>query len=343
MVDPVSGAESETLDVSDGDDLSSEQRSVSQPTDSSQAALDEISRPRIQLVTQDGKPFIGPPVPSRLELARRVALSELLDDAATKIEPIAYFEGKIVTELPQDLYIPPSALEVFLEAFEGPLDLLLYLIKKNNLDILNINVSEITSQYIAYIEVAQILQFELAAEYLLMAAMLAEIKSRSLLPRSEEAEEDEEDPRAELIRRLQEYEQIKFAAENLDNLPREGRDIFLSGSSRPDGVFRDDPDVDLQEILLAFAEILRRSDMYENHQVQMEKLSTRERMTEILDRLKSEDFVRFETLFTLEEGRLGVVVTFLAVLELIKEQLVEMVQQEVFGSIHVKAKGGQHE
>ena len=345
MAESVTGTEPKSVSSMEGSQVQEPLLPATEDVESS-SSLDSAQpsvRTHIVLATQDGKPFVGPPAPSRLELARRMALADIIGEEVKNKEPIAYFEGKIVTELPQDLYIPPSALEVFLEAFEGPLDLLLYLIKKNNLDILNINVSDITSQYVTYIELAQSMHFELAAEYLLMAAMLAEIKSRSLLPRSEESEEDEEDPRAELIRRLQEYEQIKTAAENLDQLPREGRDIFLTGASRPDGIFRGDPEVDLREVLMALHEVFRRADMYENHQIQMEVLSTRERMTNILERLNTEEFVSFGKLFQAEEGRLGVVVTFLAVLELIKEQLIEMVQQEVFGSIHVKARGGQHE
>lgn len=253
--------------------------------------------------------------------------------------PFAMVHGKAMTELPKDLYIPPDALEVFLEAFEGPLDLLLYLIRRQNLDILEINVAEITRQYIAYVEMMNAMQFELAAEYLLMAAMLAEIKSRMLLPRSAAEDEEEEDPRAQLIRRLQEYERFKVAAEDIDRLPRQGREIHLAQAEAPDrSLTRPDPDVDLKEVLLALAEVLRRADMFESHHVQREKLSTRERMTQVLDRLNGKQFVPFVSLFRVEEGRLGVVVTFLAVMELIKESLVEIVQTDDFGPIHVKAR-----
>jgi segregation and condensation protein A len=253
--------------------------------------------------------------------------------------PFAIVHGKAYTQLPQDLYIPPDALEVFLEAFEGPLDLLLYLIRRQNIDILEINVSEITSQYMAYVDLMQAHQFELAAEYLVMAAMLAEIKSRMLLPRSAEETEEEEDPRASLIRRLQEYERFKQAAEDLDALPRVARNIYLASAQAPDrSLTRPDPDVELQEILLALAEVLRRADMFESHHVSREKLSTRERMAQVLDRLAHNTFVPFVSLFKAEEGRLGVVVTFLAVMELIKESLVEIVQSEPFGPIHVKAR-----
>lgn len=253
--------------------------------------------------------------------------------------PFAIVQGKAITELPKDLYIPPDALEVILEAFEGPLDLLLYLIRRQNIDILHINVAQITHQYVRYVEMMNALQFELAAEYLVMAAMLAEIKSRMLLPRSAEEVEEEEDPRAQLIRRLQEYERFKKAAEDIDALPRSGRDVFQASAQAPDrNVSRPDPEVDLKEILLALSEVLRRADMYESHHVEKERLSTRERMAQVLDKLQGSQFLPFVSLFTVQEGRLGVVVTFLAVMELIKESLVEIVQNESFGPIHVKAR-----
>lgn len=253
--------------------------------------------------------------------------------------PFAIVHGQAYTQLPQDLYIPPDALEVFLEAFEGPLDLLLYLIRRQNIDILDINVSEITSQYMAYVELMEAHQFELAAEYLVMAAMLAEIKSRMLLPRSSEEEEEDQDPRASLIRRLQEYERFKTAAEDIDALPRMSRNIYIAAAAAPDrSMARLDPDVELQEILLALSEVLRRADMFESHHVSRERLSTRERMAQVLDKLAHQHFVPLLSLFTVEEGRLGVVVTFLAVMELIKEALVEIVQSEPFGPIHVKAR-----
>jgi segregation and condensation protein A len=253
--------------------------------------------------------------------------------------PFAIVHGKSITELPKDLYIPPDALEVILEAFEGPLDLLLYLIRRQNLDILDINVAEITRQYMQYIELMDAMQFELAAEYLLMAAMLAEIKSRVLLPRSSEAEEDEEDPRAQLIRRLQEYERFKQAAEDLDALPREGREVFPGGAEPPERESRRaDPPVDMKELLLVLGEVLRRADMFESHQVERERLSTRERMSQVLEKLKGGQFMPFVTLFTVQEGKLGVVVTFLAVMELVKESLIELLQTETYGPIHVKAR-----
>ncbi len=253
--------------------------------------------------------------------------------------PFAFVAGQAITTLPKDLYIPPDALEVILEAFEGPLDLLLYLIRRQNIDILEIDVSEITRQYVGYVEVMKAVHFELAAEYLVMAAMLAEIKSRMLLPRSEEAEEDEEDPRAQLIRRLQEYERFKQAAEDIDELPRQHRDIHTARANAPDrNLTRPDPDVEIKELLLALSEVLRRADMFESHHVEKERLSTRERMAQVLDQLTGQQFVPFVSLFTVKEGRLGVVVTFLAVMELIKEALVEIVQTEAFGPIHVKAR-----
>ena len=253
--------------------------------------------------------------------------------------PFAVIQGKELTILPKDLYIPPDALEVILEAFEGPLDLLLYLIRRQNLDILDIDVAEITRQYLGYIELMASIQLELAAEYLVMAAMLAEIKSRMLLPRQQSEEEDEEDPRAELIKRLQEYERFKQAAEDVDELPRMGRDIHQATAEAPDrDQQRPHPDVDIKELVTALADVLKRSEMFESHQVEMEKLSTRERMSQVMESLRDNQFVPFVALFTIEEGRLGVVVTFLAVMELIKESLVEIVQSESFGPIHVKAK-----
>jgi segregation and condensation protein A len=247
--------------------------------------------------------------------------------------------GRAVTEMPLDLYIPPDALEVFLDAFEGPLDLLLYLIRKQNIDVLDIPVAEITRQYMGYVELMQSVRLELAAEYLVMAAMLAEIKSRMLLPRSSEIEAEEDDPRAELIRRLQEYERYKAAAEGIDGLSRVGRDLSVPRVDAPDAQTRKLlPDVSLEEVLLSMAEVLRRADMFESHQITREALSTRERMSDVLERLKGGAFVPFVSLFSAEEGTLGVVVTFMAVLELIKESLVELVQNEAFGPIHVRAR-----
>ncbi|CRI55950.1 Segregation and condensation protein A [Pseudomonas sp. CCOS 191] len=252
---------------------------------------------------------------------------------------LALVYGEALTEMPVDLYIPPDALEVFLEAFEGPLDLLLYLIRKQNVDILDIPVAEITRQYMSYVELMKSVRLELAAEYLVMAAMLAEIKSRMLLPRSGEVEEEEGDPRAELIRRLQEYERFKAAAEGIDELPRVGREIVVPRLEAPQAKVRKLlPEVALEEILLSMAEVMRRNDLFESHQITREVLSTRERMSEVLDRLKGGAFVPFVELFTREEGKLGVVVTFMAILELVKESLIELVQNEPFAPIHVRAR-----
>lgn len=246
-----------------------------------------------------------------------------------------------ITRLPEDLYIPPEALRVFLEAFEGPMDLLLYLIRRQNLDILAINVAVITHQYIEYVELMKAMEIELAGEYLLMAAMLTEIKSRSLLPRPprDRSDEDEEDPRAELIRRLQEYEQLKTAAEGLAQLPRLGRDWFPARALLPPLESRViHPDVDLDELLGALAGILRRAELNQVHHISREVLSTRERMLKIMDRLHHERFTAFESLFTLDEGRAGVVVTFMAILELAKEAMIEIVQNVPLSPIHVRAR-----
>ena len=255
--------------------------------------------------------------------------------------PFAVVLGEPQYQLPKDLYIPPDALEVILEAFEGPLDLLLYLIRRQNLDILDIPIADITEQYINYIQMMQDMRFELAAEYLLMAAMLAEIKSRMLLPRVNVDEEDEEgDPRAELIRRLQEYERFKQAAEDLDELPQLGRDVHSVKVDAPHkNLDLPPPDVDLKEILLALKDVMNRADMFTSHHIQQEPLSMRERMSRVLETVNSSTFTDFTDLFDLAEGRPGVVVTFMATLELIKQQLIELVQNESFGTIHVKARG----
>ena len=255
--------------------------------------------------------------------------------------PFAVVLGEPQYQLPRDLYIPPDALEVILEAFEGPLDLLLYLIRRQNLDILDIPIADITEQYINYIQMMQDMRFELAAEYLLMAAMLAEIKSRMLLPRVNVDEEDEEgDPRAELIRRLQEYERFKQAAEDLDELPQLGRDVHSVKVDAPHkNLDLPPPDVDLKEILLALKDVMNRADMFTSHHIQQEPLSLRERMSRVLETVNSTTFTAFTDLFDLAEGRPGVVVTFMATLELIKQQLIELVQNESFGTIHVKARG----
>ncbi len=250
----------------------------------------------------------------------------------------ALIRGEPMKELPSDLYIPPDALEVILDAFEGPLDLLLYLIKRHNLDILDIPIAEVTRQYMEYVEVMKVFRLELAAEYLLMAAMLAEIKSRMLLPRQETEEGIEEDPRAELVRRLQEYERFKLAAENLNLVPRTGREIFVMAAESPsmDHV-KPVPDVTLQEMLSALKEALKRTDLKQSHQIVKEGLSIRERMTQILQRITAAEFTPFGALFLSEESRMGVVVTFIAILELTKQSMIEIVQTEAYSPIYVKA------
>ena len=257
--------------------------------------------------------------------------------------PFAVVQGSPVTQLPLDLYIPPDALEVILEAFEGPLDLLLYLIKRQNLDILDIKVSEITHQYMEYIELMEEMQFEIAAEYLVMAAMLAEIKSRMLLPRQSEDEADEDDPRAELIRKLQEYERFKQAAMDIDALERLNRNFWVAMADAPEMErTRPLPDIQLQDLLIELSRVLKRAENFSSHHISLEPLSTRERMSNILDAVSQagENFVPFSGLFRIEEGRSGVIVTFIAVTELIKESLLEIVQSEPFSPIHVKARSG---
>lgn len=287
-----------------------------------------------QKISEHDQPDYQEQIVSRLEMARQAM------GAQQEEMPFAIVRGEAVTVLPKDLYIPPEALEVFLDTFEGPLDLLLYLIKRQNIDILEINVFEITKQYISYVELMDSMQFELAAEYLVMAAMLAEIKSRMLLPRSEEAlDDDGEDPRAALIRRLQQYERFKAAAQDIEELPRLGRNVYQASAEPPEiEKQRPEPEVEMKELLVCLAEVLKRADMYASHQVEREQLSTRERMSQVLSKLQGKQFIPFVSLFVVDEGRLGVVVTFLAIMELIKEQLVEIVQTENFGPIHVKAR-----
>lgn len=255
--------------------------------------------------------------------------------------PLAFVRGEAVIEKPQDLFIPPDALEVFLEAFEGPLDFLLYLIKKQKFDIVDLPIQEITLQYMEYVELMRDMKLELAAEYLVMAAMLAEIKSRMLLPRHHIGDDDESDPRAELIRRLQEYEIFKQAAEDLDNLPRLDREIFTPNVVIPDDIQPEflHPEIDIQELVVAFQTIVKRAAAYTHHEITAEALSTRERMAQILETLsKHKDFMPFQDLFDITEGKSGVIVTFLAVLELVKESLLEVVQTAAYSQIHVRCK-----
>ncbi len=251
--------------------------------------------------------------------------------------PFAIVDGEPVTEMPRDLYIPPQALEVFLEAFEGPLDLLLYLIRRQNLDILDIPIADITRQYMAYIQLMQEVDLELAGEYLLMAAMLAEIKSRMLLPRMADAGEEEEDPRAELVRRLQEYERYKQAAEDIDRLSRLERDVYPAVAELTHRqVLRILPEVALQEMLVAFKDVVQRATMFAHLHVARETLSVRQRMSDVLATLEGVGLVEFIRLFQAEEGRLGVTVTFAAILELLREQLVEIVQAEPYQPLYVR-------
>jgi len=279
-------------------------------------------RPHLRLVPQTPPPLHDP------------AMAPLQGEM-----PFAIVEGEPITQLPRDLYIPPHALKVFLEAFEGPLDLLLYLIRRQNLDILDIPIAEISRQYVQYIELMKEMQFELVGEYLVMAATLAEIKSRMLLPRPESTEEqEEEDPRAELVRRLQEYERFKKAAEDLDALERLERDVVQCSAEVVERkVITKLPDVTLKELLLAFKDVLDRSNLFAHHHVQREPLSVRERMSEVLMAVPGDQPVEFVKLFDPTEGRMGVTVTFLAVLELVKESLLEVFQAEPFGPISVRS------
>lgn len=258
--------------------------------------------------------------------------------------PFAIVDGEPVTEIPRDLYIPPQALEVFLEAFEGPLDLLLYLIRRQNLDVLDIPIADITRQYMEYIQLMQELDLELAGEYLLMAAMLAEIKSRMLLPRIGDAGQEEDDPRAELVRRLQEYERYKRAAEDIDQLSRIDRDVFPAVAELTHReVVQMLPEVTLQEMLVAFKDVVQRATMFANLHVRRETLSVRQRMSDVLALLEGVGLVEFIRLFRPEEGRMGVTVTFAALLELMREQLVEIVQAEPFQPLHVRRVEGNPE
>lgn len=261
----------------------------------------------------------------------------VMDTAFAEAQALALVRGEPYTKLPHDLYIPPDALEVFLEAFEGPLDLLLYLIKRHNLDILDIPIADVTRQYMEYLALMQDMRLELAAEYLVMAATLAEIKSRLLLPKPGADENDADDPRADLVRRLQEYERFKQAAEDLDDLPRLERDVYI-GSAQPMSreYERPQPDVELPDLLNAFKDVLERAEHFDHHHIRRETLSVRERMTNLLQCLDHERFTAFSELFSVEEGRLGVVVSLLAILELMRESLLELVQVEPFAPIYVR-------
>lgn len=244
--------------------------------------------------------------------------------------------GEVMSEWPQDLFIPPGALEVVLESFEGPLDLLLYLIRKQNLDILNIPVADITRQYMAYVEIMRAANLDLAAEYLVMAALLGEIKSRMLLPKPKAEQDDEEDPMSALIRRLQEYERFSQAANLIDDRPRIGRDVFKSNAVFEDPIPADiQAEVGLEQLIRAYQSIVDRAESNKNMLVSRDVLSMRERMTNILQRLQEQEYVRFEELFTKEEGRLGVVVTFIALLELFRDDMLTLIQNEPLAPIHI--------
>jgi segregation and condensation protein A len=283
-----------------------------------------MTKPELRLI--EG----GPPPDSVEPVAAEVAEQTEM--------PFAMVEGEPLTQMPRDLYIPPDALQVFLEAFEGPLDLLLYLIRRQNLDILDIPIAEITRQYMSYIDVMRGMQLELAGEYLVMAATLAEIKSRMLLPRPAAAGEEEADPRAELVRRLQEYERFKRAAIDIEELHRVDRDTFPASAELVElRVVRLQPNVSLQEMLVALKDVMGRAEMFAHHHISRERLSVRQRMSEVLDAMRSQAFVEFVTLFRAEEGRMGVTVTFIAILELLREGLIEIVQSEPFAPIHVRA------
>lgn len=256
--------------------------------------------------------------------------------------PLAVVRGRPLTELPDDLFIPPDALDVVLEAFEGPLDLLLYLIRRHKMDILDLKVNEITRQYLTYIDLMQELRIDLASEYLVMAAFLTEVKSRLLLPRPAAASSDEEaDPRLALMKRLQTYEIFRRAALDLDELPREGRDFYAAAAQVDSSVVpvKILPPVLLQEVVTAFADVLKRASHFSHHRIGREQLSTRARMAAILEKVGS-SYLPFDALFEVEEGRAGVVVTFLAILELVRESLLDLVQNEPFSLIHVRARAG---
>lgn len=250
----------------------------------------------------------------------------------------AVVRGKDFSEWPKDLYIPPDALEIFLETFQGPLDLLLYLIRKQNLDILDISVAEVTRQYVEYVELMRQMRLDLAAEYLVMAALLAEIKSRMLLPHPEHADEDEQDPRAALVRRLQEYERFRQAAFAIEDLPRLEREIFLSYADYVEvDVPEKQPDVSLDDLVNAFKNVVELAALNRSFSVEREVLSVRERMTKILKGVSKKEFLRFEEIFEPEEGRTGLVVSFIAILELLKENMLIAVQADSLASIHLRA------
>ena len=269
-------------------------------------------------------------------------MAQLSPQAPRQVElPLVKVAGQAIEQLPDDLYIPPEALEVFMDAFEGPLDFLLYLIRRQNIDILQVDVARLTQQYVAYVEAMQMLKLELAADYLVMAALLAEIKSRALLPVVKSDDEDEvDDPRAELLRRLQEYEQIQKGAEHIRARPELGRDFFSAQIQAPAAAPRPAADLPLDELLSAMADVMRRASFKESHQVKYEALSTRGRMSDLLERLKPGEYYAFTDLLLASESKAGVVVTFLATLELVKEGLVDIVQTQIYGPIQLGLRDG---
>ena len=274
---------------------------------------------------------------AKLNSAEQMPIDSNDDDFLESMKAIVM--GEVISQVPKDLFIPPDALQVVLEAFEGPLDLLLYLIRKQNLDIANIPVAEITVQYMTYVEMMRQADLDLAAEYLVMAATLAEIKSRILLPKPKSIEEDEEDPRLALVKQLQQYERFREAANELEDRPRVDRDVFVaevaSDDPNPPQVL---PKVTLQQLTRAFQSVLERSHVNQLHQVTKEVMSMRERMTDILKNLNDSktDYIRFEDLFTQGEGRMGLVVTFIALLELWRDDMLTVIQNEAFSAIHIK-------
>ena len=257
--------------------------------------------------------------------------------------PIARIHGEPILAVPEDLYIPPDALKVFLETFEGPLDLLLYLIRKNNLDVLDIQMAKLTAQYLEYVEMMRASQLELAAEYLLMAAVLIEIKSRMLLPRPKAAEAEVDDPRAELVRRLMEYEQIKLAAQKLNELPQAGRDFQLVQVLIEQVATQRLPQVRPEDLREAWLGIVARARVTQHHRITREQLSVRERMTQVLRQLRGAQYVAFEALFDASQGLGELVVTLLAILELAREGLVDIAQQEAYSPIYVRLVGDDNE
>ncbi|MDN7123862.1 segregation and condensation protein A [Pseudidiomarina terrestris] len=254
--------------------------------------------------------------------------------------PLGFVRGEPLLDKPEDLYIPPDALELILESFSGPMDLLLYLIRRQKLDIVDLPILPITRQYMEYVEMMKELKLELAADYLVMAAMLAEIKSRMLLPRPPAEDEEETDPRAELVRRLQEYEAIRTGAGYLDEMPQTERDLFVvqAETDAKDLVKQHLPDIALAELAVAFSRAMAQAELQNHHQIHREKLSTRERMSRILDLLQTKQRLRFADLFEPSEGKQGVVVSFLAILELSKEALVDVVQVDAFSEIHITTR-----